>query len=78
MLVLDGDERAGEPLLVPVMRHGRRLRPSPSLQSVRDYARTQVALLPPVLRQLESACPYRVEVSSALWNMALAIDLQNV
>lgn len=78
VLVLEGDDQAGVPLLVPVMRHGRRLRPSPTLQSVREYARTQVALLPPALRQLESACPYRVEVSSALWNMALAIDLQNV
>ncbi len=58
----------GRPLLLPVMRGGRRLPGSrETLENARERARTEIAELPARCRGLEPADPpYRVEVSSSL------------
>jgi nicotinate phosphoribosyltransferase len=63
------DERLeGEPLLVPVMRGGRRLEESrESLETIRGRARNQLDSLPPPIRSHSKAeSPYSVEVSESL------------
>ena len=59
------EELDGEPLLVPVMKNGRRLpQHDPGLQAARNWARQQIDRLPPYLRSLEgSGWSYPVEVS---------------
>jgi nicotinate phosphoribosyltransferase len=56
---------AGEPLLVPVMKNGRRLpQHDPGLQASRNWARQQLDLLPPQLRSLKATgWSYPVDVS---------------
>jgi nicotinate phosphoribosyltransferase len=67
--ITDAGERLdGRPLLVPVMRGGRRL-PSAEegLARARERARAEIAALPPRCRRLEPAePPYPVEVSASL------------
>ena len=55
----------GEPLLVPVMKNGRRLpQHHPDLQASRNWARQQIDRLPPQLRSLEATgWSYPVDVS---------------
>jgi len=73
--VFDGDligladeELGGRPLLVPVMRGGRRLETGrEKLAVIRRRASAELAMLPEPLRRLEPADPpYRVEVSDEL------------
>jgi nicotinate phosphoribosyltransferase len=53
----------GEPLLVPVMKNGRRL-PQPDLPASRDRARRQLDRLPARLRMLEAhEWTYPVDIS---------------
>jgi len=58
----------GEPLLVPVMKDGRRLaQHDPGLAASRDWARQQVDRLPPQLRSLEATgWSYPVDVSPGI------------
>jgi nicotinate phosphoribosyltransferase len=72
---VEGDEQRGEPLLVPVMRKGRRLHAPESLSAIRERAAGQLAKLPEQLRALESAAsPYRVEIAAALRKLASQVD----
>lgn len=73
-LTLESDNREGTPLLTPVMHAGRRLAPSPPLAEVREYARAQLATLPPALRRLDAATPYAVEVAEPLRELARQVD----
>ncbi|MBA4742406.1 MAG: nicotinate phosphoribosyltransferase [Azoarcus sp.] len=58
---------AGEPLLHPVMRDGRRLHPPADLDALRTHAQESIARLPHALQALEAAEPgYPVSVSAAL------------
>jgi nicotinate phosphoribosyltransferase len=63
-----GEALAGEALLQPVMRHGKRLDAGRiSLDEAREHARAQLEALPPELKQLEDVeTPYPVEISAAL------------
>jgi nicotinate phosphoribosyltransferase len=74
----DGDADAppaGQPLLQPVMRAGRRLAASPGLTEVRQHARAELARLPPALRGLTPApTPYPVRVSAALAALRAEVD----
>lgn len=66
----ESDAAAGcesRPLLVEVMRGGKRCIPAPSLPAIRDHARASLATLPESVQALEKADPaYPVMVSKAL------------
>ncbi len=70
----ENDHQAGEPLLIPAMRGGRRLSAA-SLDDIRRHAATSLARLPEPLRQLQEPYDYRVEVASALHDLAKEVDL---
>jgi nicotinate phosphoribosyltransferase len=64
---LAGEDIAGTPLLVEVMRDGKRVAPAPSLDESRERVRSSLETLPQHLRSLDPAEPrYPVEVSAAL------------
>jgi nicotinate phosphoribosyltransferase len=66
---------AGQPLLQPVMRGGRRLAPSPSLAELRADHAAQMLALPDALRGLAPAAPpYPVAISQGLRELARAVD----
>jgi nicotinate phosphoribosyltransferase len=67
------DAQAGVPLLVPVMRQGRRVDGLPTLEDARRHAARQLAALPPALARLEVE-PYPVQMASALLRLAEACD----
>ena len=71
----EGDLLAGEPLVVPVMRDGRRIGPTTGLTEARERATRALASLPDALRKLDPAQPpYRVEISSGLVQLAHEVD----
>jgi len=75
VVTAEGDVQPGEPLLVPVMRGGKRLHPPESLADIRSRAARELARLPERLRALESAAsPYRVEIAPALRKLADEVD----
>jgi nicotinate phosphoribosyltransferase len=63
---LEGDAQSGEPLVQPVMVHGRRL-PQPALVESRAHFLEQ-------LRRLPERLPYPVEISPALHALAEEVD----
>lgn len=73
VVTLESDPQPGELLLTPVMRGGRRLVPSPSLEAVRRHATDNLARLPQPLRRLE-AFDYPVESSPSLHELAAEVD----
>ena len=75
VVTLESDEQPGEPLLVPVMRGGRRLEPPPTLQAIRYHAAENLSRLPGPLRRLQDAFEYRVEIAPALHELAAEVDL---
>ena len=74
LLTLADDEAAGEALLQPVMRGGRRVGPLPTLEQLRAHAAAGRACLPAPLRSLDPAEPYPVEVSQALRRLTEEVD----
>ncbi|CAB4243264.1 Nicotinate phosphoribosyltransferase pncB2 [Methylacidimicrobium sp. AP8] len=67
LVALDGEDHPGTPLLLPVMREGKRLAPPESLRSVRERAARSLAALPEDLRDLApAAVPYPVRFSAKL------------
>lgn len=73
VVTLESDAQPGEPLLISVMRGGRRLAPSPSLLDVRRHAATSLARLPEPLRHLDPF-DYPVEIAPALHELAAEVD----
>jgi nicotinate phosphoribosyltransferase len=74
VLALQDDRRqAGEPLLVPVMRHGRRLA-SPTLAEIRQNAAHGLAQLPVSLRSLGDGTRVPVTVAPGLIALAEEVD----
>ena len=73
-LTVVGDPQAASDLLLPVMRNGRRLAPSPPLSAVRAHLREELARLPEPLQRLATAPPYPVTVAPALQQLAEAAD----
>jgi nicotinate phosphoribosyltransferase len=57
---------AGGPLLKPVMQHGTKLLPLPTLQESREYFRRQLVLLPEAYKALASPPLYPVSLSRGL------------
>jgi nicotinate phosphoribosyltransferase len=77
IVTLEGDAQPGEPLLVPVMRGGRRIGARESLEAIRRRAAEQLARLPERIAGLEEAKePYRVEIAPALARLAEEVDRQ--
>jgi len=58
------------PLLEPVMRAGRPVKPAESLEALRHRAIASVGLLPAPLRRLDGPADYAVDVSPALARLA--------
>ncbi|HXF55103.1 MAG TPA: nicotinate phosphoribosyltransferase [Hyphomicrobiaceae bacterium] len=74
VLSLEGDRQAGEPLLEPVMKGGRRLGPSPTLADIRARAARGLQQLPEPLRRLEPGVSCPVEVAEPLKRLAAEVD----
>lgn len=76
VLTTEGDPmEGGEPLLIPFMRGGRRIAPSPSLDSLRERCRTELSALPSLLLSLDPAHPgYSVRISPRL--LALTREME--
>jgi nicotinate phosphoribosyltransferase len=72
------DFSGAEPLLRPVIHAGEIVEALPSLTRARSRAASAIAALPSRLRSLDTAEPYRVEVSPRLIELAEGIrsDLQ--
>ncbi|MCC7195555.1 MAG: nicotinate phosphoribosyltransferase [Gemmatimonadaceae bacterium] len=56
----------GEPLLHPVMKHGRRIGPAPTLDEVRQHSAARIALLPAEFLRFENPHTYKVGLSEDL------------
>jgi nicotinate phosphoribosyltransferase len=73
ILSVEADKQDGEPLIVPVMRAGKRVAPSPTLVQIRERAVRELAGLPEPLRKLEPG-DYPVTVADALKALATKAD----
>jgi nicotinate phosphoribosyltransferase len=78
VLSLDSDHHDGEPLIVQVMKQGRRMGPSPTLADCRARAARDLARLPNGLRQLDKATAYPVEIAKPLVQLAADFDQHKV
>ena len=74
VLSLESDTHPGEPLIEPVMKDGRRIRPSPTLAAIRERAAHDLERLPGPLRKLEPGASYPVELADALLRLAAEVD----
>jgi nicotinate phosphoribosyltransferase len=74
VLSVEDDRQAGEPLLQPVMRGGRRIAPSPPLSEIRAHAARELDRLPQPLRRLEPGATCPVEIGAALARLAGEVD----
>ena len=74
VLALQGDHQAGEPLLVPVMRGGRRLAAPPALVGIRQKAAHGLAQLPESLRRLSEGTTLPVTIAPGLIAFAEEVD----
>ncbi len=66
VMSIESDQQAGEPLLEPVMRSGRRIVPHPMLADSRAHAARDLARLPDALHRLARGSVYPVEVTATL------------
>jgi nicotinate phosphoribosyltransferase len=74
VLALQHDHQVGEPLLVPVMRSGRRRAPSPTLADIRQKAAHGLSQLPESLRRLSDGITFPVTIASGLIALAEEVD----
>ena len=74
VLSLADDDKAGEPLIHQVMKNGRRMAPSPSLDEIRLHAKRELQRLPENLARLDLGAAYPVEVAPDLVKLAAAVD----
>jgi nicotinate phosphoribosyltransferase len=63
-----------EPLIQCVMRGGRRLAPSPSLDEIRARTKRELERLPDGLRRLEPSATYPVKIADDLIKLADEVD----
>src|SRR3989304_5198815 len=76
ILSLASDTQEGEALLVPVMRAGKRLAPSPTLTQIRERAAAELSRLPEALKRLQPGAEYPVTISDALRALAAQADAE--
>jgi nicotinate phosphoribosyltransferase len=74
ILSLESDKQAGEPLIVPVLRGGKRVAPTETLAQIRERAARDLARLPDELKRLELGAEYPVKVADALIKLAKVAD----
>ena len=72
-LGLEGDAHEGTPLLIPIMRAGRRIAPAPTLTELRRHAADELRRLPAPLAALQTMV-YPVEVDARLKALADECD----
>ena len=77
-LVMEDETLAGEPLLKPCMRQGKRLNPPISLEQCRIHAARQLEQLPESLRSLKPAPAYPVHISQKIRELADQLDQQSL
>ena len=76
-IALAGEACSGEPLLVEVMRDGRRIANQPELERLRAYCARELHTLPSYLRELQETkipTPFPVAYSTALRALATRLD----
>jgi nicotinate phosphoribosyltransferase len=73
-VALDGEVCEGAPLLVPVMRGGRRIAPPDSLDAIRARARASLQALPDRCRALDRPRPVVAAVSRGIRDLAARVD----
>jgi len=76
LVTLEGARREGSPLIVPVMREGRRVCSPEDLQTIRERAAAALRSLPAHLREPGEAPPYPVEIDEPLRELAARADLE--
>jgi nicotinate phosphoribosyltransferase len=74
ILSLENHAPAGEPLIHLVMKDGKRLAPSPSLETIRHHAKRELGRLPEDLARLDPAARCPVEVADDLVKLAKDVD----
>jgi nicotinate phosphoribosyltransferase len=74
LLSRDDHAAAGEPLIRRVMKDGRRVVPSPSLDDIRHHAKRELERLPENLARLTPKAAYPVEVADDLIELAAEFD----
>ena len=75
VIALRGEAAPGaEPLLQPVMRRGRIIRPQPTLKDSRVYFQTQLARLPESYKALQAPPVYPVELSPGLRELQSEVE----
>jgi nicotinate phosphoribosyltransferase len=67
-------DEPGRPLLVPVMRNGRRISKPLDLDAIRTHAAAELASLPEPLRRLAACDPFKVEIAPILHRLAQEAD----
>jgi nicotinate phosphoribosyltransferase len=74
LLSLEDHDKAGESLVGLVMKNGKRIAPSPSLDEVRRHAKRELERLPEDLSRLTPGAVYPVEVADDLVKLAADVD----
>ncbi len=66
-IITQADEQSiGEPLLEPIVRNGRLVASLPTLESIREHARSEYESLPVSLRTLDTEASFTIEYSDLL------------
>jgi len=74
VIALEASDPVGEPLLVPVMRDGKRISPRPTLDEMRAIAARNLASLPSALRGLAPGGLYPVQIADDIVRLAGEVD----
>jgi len=74
VMSVETDTQSGDPLMLPVMKDGRRIAPSPTLAEIRARAAHDLERLPEPLRSLKPQTAYPVEVAAPLTRLAAEVD----
>jgi nicotinate phosphoribosyltransferase len=74
ILSLETDKQPGDPLIVAVMRGGKRVGTTSTLTQIRERAARDLARLPEALRKLAPGVTYPVKVADALTKLAKDMD----
>ncbi len=76
-LGLEDQPQPGDPLLIKVMEHGRRLQLPESLAVIRNRTQAQLAALPVDLRANQPAPPYSADIAPELRELTARLDQQS-